>query len=141
MTPTAEIIVRRMASTGYLPSEAVLRGLGVKDREFVAIWTDVHRDNRPEREVVAETLLTLATEVTGEEQRRTSSALFALTQAVFDRGDVALPESHVPRTLAVLHDVQRLDLTETAKSASMLDAAIRRLGFRMLAQALGVSPR
>jgi hypothetical protein len=141
VTPEAEIVIRRMAATGYLPSEAVLRGLAVKEREFVAIWTEVHRDNRPEREVVGEALLALATEVTGEEQRRMSSALFAVTQAVFDRGDVALPAPYAARTLAVLRDVQRLDLTEDAKSASVLDAAIRRLEFRVLAQELGVSPR
>jgi hypothetical protein len=140
VTPHAETTIRRMAAIGYLPSEAVLRGLGVKEADFVAVWADVHRDRRPERETVAEALLTLTTEVTGEEQRRMSSALFALTQAVFDRGDVALPESHVARTLAVLRDVQRLDLTEDAKGAGVLDAAIRRLGFRELAAELGVSP-
>lgn len=141
MTPESEATVRRMAQAGYLPSEAVLRGLGVRDREFVAIWTDVHRDRRPEREVVTEALLTLATEVTGEEQRRASSALFALTQAVFDRGDVALPAAYVERTLAVLKDVQRLRLTEDSKAESVLESAIRRLDFRILARELGVSPR
>ena len=137
----SQATIRRMAEVGYLPSEAVLRGLGVREREFVAIWTEVHRDSRPEREIVAEALLILATEVTGEEQRRTSSAMFALTQAAFDRGDVALPASHVGRTLAVLRDVKRLRLAEDSKSESVLDSAIRRLEFRELARELGVSPR
>jgi hypothetical protein len=129
-----------MATAGYLPSEAVLRGLGVKDREFVEIWNDVHADKRPEREVVAEALLQLATEITGDEQRRMSAALFAVTQAVFDRGDVALPGAYVARTLKVLEDMQRLDLAEDSKAAGFLDQAIRRLGFRVLASDLGVSP-
>lgn len=130
-----------MAEAGYLPSEAVLRGLGVRDRAFVAVWNEVHADHRPERELVAEEVLALATEVTGEEQRRTSSALFALTQAVFDRGDVALPDHYVARTHAVLKDVQRLRLTEDSKAEAVLESAIRRLDFRILARELGVSPR
>lgn len=141
MTPESESIVRRMAEAGYLPAEAVLRGLGVKDREFVAIWTDVHQDKRSDREIVTETLLALATEVTGEEQRRSSGALFALTQAVFDRGDVALPESHVARSLDVLNGALRLGFAENSKAQSALEAAIRRLEFRTLARELGVSPR
>jgi hypothetical protein len=130
-----------MAEAGYLPSEAVLRGLGVRDREFVAVWNEVHADHRPEREIVAEELLVLATEVSGEEQRRASSALFVLTQAVFDRGDVALPDHYVVRTHAVLSDVARLRLTEDSKAEGVLAAAIRRLDFRLLARELGVSPR
>lgn len=142
MTTThAEATVRRMAEAGYLPSEAVLRGLGVRDREFVAVWNEVHADHRPEREIVAEELLVLATEVSGEEQRRASSALFVLTQAVFDRGDVALPDHYVVRTHAVLSDVARLRLTEDSKAEGVLAAAIRRLDFRLLARELGVSPR
>lgn len=130
-----------MANAGYLPSEAVLRGLGIKDRAFVAIWNEAHADHRPERETVTEELLALATEVTGEEQRRASSALFALTQAVFDRGDVALPDHYVVRVKAALQDVQRLRLTEDSKSESVLGSALRRLDFRILARELGLSPR
>lgn len=136
MTPEAERIARRMAAAGYLPSAAVLAGLGIRDREFVAIWAEVNHNTRPPRELVAEALLALAAEVTGEPHRRTSSALFALTQAVFDRGDVALPDAAVPRTLDVLRDVQRLDLAEDARSASVLDAAIRRLERRAIVAAL-----
>jgi hypothetical protein len=130
-----------MAESGYLPSEAVLRGLGVKDREFVDVWTEVHRDNRSDREIVTETLLTLATEVTGEEQRRASSAMFALTQAVFDRGDVALPDAYATRTLDALRLALSLGFAENSKAQSALEAAIRRLEFRALAHDLGISPR
>lgn len=139
MTPQSESIARRMAAAGYLPSQAVLAALGVKDREFVALWVAQHHGARPEREVVADALLELATEVTGEPQRRTGSALFALTQVVFDRGDVALLAVHVDPSLAVLRDVRRLDLAEDARSVSVLDSAIRRLERRVIVAR--VSPR
>jgi hypothetical protein len=119
-----------MAAIGYLPSEAVLSGLGVPERDFVRYWTEAHQDQRPEREVIADELLALAEEVTGEPQRRTSTALFALTQAAFGRGDVALPDSHVERTLSALETVQRLGLAEDERAASVLDSAVRKLGYR-----------
>lgn len=99
----------------------------------MTLWVDAHADKRPEREIVSEALLALATEVTGEPQRRASSALFALTMAAFDRGDVALPASHVARTYDLFLDVQRLNLTEDERSASVLDSAIRRLERRAIA--------
>jgi hypothetical protein len=133
MTPATEAVARRMAAVGYLPSAAVLDGLGVSDRQFVALWVEAHADSRPERVVVSETLLALATEISGQPQRRSSGALFVLTQAVFDRGDVALPASHIDRVLGVLRDVQRLDMAEDSTAISILESAIRRLERKKIA--------
>lgn len=130
MTPESEIIARRMAAVGYLPSEAVLTGLGVPELEFVRLWAERHRDRRPEREVIADELLALAEEITGEPHRRTASALFSLTQAAFGRGDAAVPDSHVLRLQAALEAAQRLGLAEDERAASVLDSAIRRIGYR-----------
>lgn len=142
MTPESETIARRMAAAGYLPSEAVLSGLAVPERDFVRFWTERHADRRPEREIVADEVLALAEEISGEPQRRMASALFALTTAAFGRGDVALPDSHVERVLSTLEAVHRLGLTEDERAASVLDSAIRKLGYRAARVRLtGVSPR
>ncbi len=139
MTPESEAIARRMAGIGYLPAEAVLTGLGVPERDFVRLWTERHQDQRPEREVVADEVLALAEQITGEPQRRMASALFALTTAAFGRGDVALPDSHVERVLSALETVHRLGLTEDERAASVLESAIRKLGYR--AAKVRISPR